>query len=546
MMSTRALLLAVAGWAGVGCSSGDDATVNPVPINQDAAAEASADAAQETEDAFEASEAATEAEAAKPFELDVSRIRADIAKLSSDEFEGRLPGTPGGDKTLGYVEALFQQLGLKPAGDSGFRKPFEFPQWAKTGTAQLVLAGTPLVEGKDFDAMPYSGSGKATSPLVFAGYGLTVPAFTQSEHPKCALDPAGYDDYAGVDVTGKIVIVFRHGPGDSMAIGDECPANQAAQQPGQLYHFGYKVANAKLHGAAAVVMLQDWSHNPDPIVGTINAEYYDATIPTLTANRDKLVAVLPDLQAWLTTINNTLKPNPQVSTVEATAGAQADMQQVQTANLLGVVEGTDPALKSEVVVMGAHVDHLGKDVSTQVVYPGADDNASGTAVMMELARAVVLSDLHPKRTVLFAAFNAEEEGMVGSCAYVAKPAFPLAQTRAMFSIDMVGAGDGSGLILYGATNPEFAWLADLMSASAKKDGLTYGLDLQPSAGASDDMCFEQAGVPSLLALTQGPHADYHTLQDTIDTIVDADLEAAARLLWSALRPLALGQEGAGR
>jgi Zn-dependent M28 family amino/carboxypeptidase len=197
-------------------------------------------------------------------------------------------------------------------------------------------------------------------------------------------------------------------------------------------------------------------------------------------------------------------------------------------------------LKSETVVIGAHVDHLGKVPGGSVYNPGADDNASGTAVMMELARAVVLSGLQPKRTVLFAAFNAEEQGLVGSCHYVSTPALPLATTAAMFSVDMVGAGDGSGLILYGGNVPEYAWLADLMSASQQKAGLAYTLDLQSPMNASDDACFMQAGVPSLLALTRGPHTDYHTPKDTIDTILEADLEAAARLLWVTLQPLSQG------
>jgi Zn-dependent M28 family amino/carboxypeptidase len=252
--------------------------------------------------------------------------------------------------------------------------------------------------------------------------------------------------------------------------------------------------------------------------------------------------VLPDLHGWLNTIDTTLEPHPQVTAVQATAAAQTQMKQAQTANLLGVVEGTDSALKAEVVVMGAHVDHMGKDGSTQVVYPGADDNASGTAVMMELARAVVGSKLAVKRTVLFAAFNAEEQGVLGSCDYVSKPVFPLAQTRAMFSIDMVGAGNGSGLILHGGAEPAFAWLGDLVISAAKNEGLTYSVNLQASAGGSDDKCFAQAGVPALAAVTPGPHPNYHTPKDTVDTMVDADLEAAARLLWATLRPLALGQE----
>jgi aminopeptidase YwaD len=521
MSSYRLSLLAwIVALAGAGCSNSDSQPSNPQVL-----ADAGAD---------------TNAEAGPGFDIDVKRIKADVAELSSAGYEGRLAGSAGGEKALQYVEALFTQLGLKPIGDSGYRQGFQFPQWAKTAPSQLDVAGATLVEGTDYVVMPYSGGGQATSPLLFAGFGLTIPAFDKAALPSCPYDAAGYDDYAGVDATGKIVIVFRHDATEDGALGDKCKPNGAAKSQSDIVTFGYKLANAKLHGAAAMVLVNDLSHEAAPIEGRINVDYFEAAFPVVSVDRDKLAVALPDLKTWVDAIKSTRKPSPQQSTVQATVVVHAAVQQAGTANLLGLVEGTDPALKSETVVIGAHVDHIGKEPASAVYYPGADDNASGTAVMMELARAVVLSGLHPKRSVLFASFNAEEEGLLGSCYYVSKPALPLATTTAMFSVDMVGAGDGSGLILYGATMPEFSWLADLMIQSEQTAGLSYSVDLQGPANASDDACFLQAGVPAMLALTRGPHGYYHTPEDTIDTIHEADLEAAARLLWVTLQPLAQG------
>jgi hypothetical protein len=535
-----ATLVAVALACLAGCSTDDAKPAEQVQPLADAATEGSLDAGP----VDAAAETEPEAEAGPAFDIDPKRIKADVAKLASEELQGRLPGTPGGEKALQHVEALFTELGLKPMGTAGWRQPFQFPLWMKTGPSAFTLDGAALVEGTDFNVMSYSGASSVESDLLFAGFGLTIPAFDKAAHPTCPYDPAGYDDYDGVDATGKIVIVMRHDAKEDMNLGAKCPANEAAKKSDDLLTFSYKAANARLHGAVGAVLVQDWSHEPDPIQGQLDASYFDAAFPVFTVNRDKLVAAVPELQSWVDTIKTSLKPNPQPSTVVAKVEASTKLEQVSTANVLGVVEGTDPALAGETIVIGAHVDHLGKDLATGQWYPGADDNASGTAVLMELARAAVLSGLKPKRTLLFAAFNAEEEGLLGSCYYVSKPTLPIATTKAMFSVDMVGAGDGSGLILYGATVPAFAWLAELMEASAVKNALNYDLELLEPLGASDDVCFQQAGVPALLALTRGEHGYYHTPQDTIDTILEEDLEAAARLLWVTLQPLALGEEGA--
>lgn len=484
-----------------------------------------------------------QAEAAVPFDIDPKRIRADIAMLTSDEFEGRLPGTPGGEKAIAYVESLFTDLGLTPPDATGFRTPFQFEQWAKTGPSVVQVGGSTLVEGKEQWLLQYSGSGSSTGTLAFAGYGITVPPFDKAQYPSCPFDPAtGYDDFGDVDMTGKTVIVFRHAPNENMTLGTACPANEAAKGDDQMLFFGYKAANAKLHGASAVLLVQDWSHEAEPLQGTIDEAYYDAALPVLAVNRDKLVAVLPDLKSWLDAIDSSMKPNPQVTQVTSNISAAAEIQSVKTSNLVGSIKGTDPTLGSEVVVIGAHVDHLGKDVSTGEIYRGADDNASGTAVMMELARAAVLSGLKPSRTIVFMAFNAEEEGLIGSCYYVDKPLWPLAKTAAMFSVDMVGAGDGSGLVLYGAKDSSLAWLSDLMSAAAESKSLDAVVIPEDPVPNSDHACFAQAGVPAVMALSAGPHASYHTPQDTIDTIVDADLETSARLLWATIEPLATGTE----
>jgi Zn-dependent M28 family amino/carboxypeptidase len=219
------------------------------------------------------------------------------------------------------------------------------------------------------------------------------------------------------------------------------------------------------------------------------------------------------------------------------------MAVVETANILGLIEGTDPELSDEVVVIGAHVDHLGIDSVSGEIYPGADDNASGTAVMMELARAAAALGAEPARTVLFASWNGEELGLIGSCFFVQESPELIAEMVAVFSIDMVGAGTAGGVDLYGGTESSNAWIGDLMYASSRDRGWRFTVASQPPSDASDHACFAYAGVPAVLVMTRGGHSTYHTPSDTIDTIDAGDLEIAALATWSVLEPLTLGTEG---
>jgi len=248
-----------------------------------------------------------------------------------------------------------------------------------------------------------------------------------------------------------------------------------------------------------------------------------------------------ELESWYDQIEATDLPFSQATGVTATVTLEAELVEIETANVHGVIPGTDPALADEVVIYGAHLDHVGTDAEG-TVFNGADDNASGSAVMLEMARLMARGGVEPARTMLFSAYNAEELGLIGSCHYVDEPLYPLQDTIAMLSIDMVGSGDGSGLIFYGGTYEPHAWLSDLAAAATDAAGLDLTISPQAPTYNSDHGCFAWAGVPALLALTLGPHGYYHTPEDTIDNILIDDLESAARILWATLQPLATGTE----
>ena len=475
-------------------------------------------------------------------ELDPQRIYDDVAYLSSDEMGGRSPATAGNEEALQYVEAVFADYGLEPAGDGGtYRQVFGFQQWQQLAPADVVLGGDTLAEGSDFGVFSSSGGGDVTAEVVFVGYGLTVPSFDAAKYPSCPFTEAGYDDYAAVDVTDKIALMLRHGPHDDEAYVDECPQGAASLSPGDQWTFGYKAANADLHGAAAVLLVADYNHGGGIVEGYVGSDYIVSDMPMVSPRRDLVETHVPGLEAWWALIDSTDAPVSADTGITATVTVDAEIVTTETANLHGVIPGSDPDLADEVIIYGAHIDHVGTDAQGNV-YNGADDNASGSAVMLEMARLMARGGVTPARTVMFSAYNAEELGLIGSCFYVDEPTYPIEDTVAMLSIDMVGAGDGSGLMFFGADYEPYAWLSDLAAAATDDAGLGHTVQPGPSSFNSDHGCFAWEGVPAMLALSLGDHGYYHTPEDTIDTILIEDLEASARILWATLQPLATATE----
>jgi len=475
--------------------------------------------------------------------IDPGRMLADVETLASDDFAGRAPGTAGGELALAYVAEQFDDLDLEPFGDDAtFRQAFSFEQWQEIDPPVLEVDGDTLAPGTEHTSFAGSGSGTATAELVFAGYGMTIPPYSRDDFPDCPIAETGYDDYEGLDVGGKIVLVLRHGPNDDEAVYQSCPANEAAVDLPALWQFGYKAANARTHGAAAMIMVQDYRHEGDLFHASIYDDYYSPALLAVVADRGAIEQRVPSLEEWAGAIDAQIEPGGHDTGVTATITVNNEKVEIDTANLLGTIPGTDPELSDEIVIIGAHVDHLGTDPLTGDIYHGADDNASGTAVMMELARVARETGLKPARTLLFASFNAEESGLNGSCYLAFNGSFPVNNVAAMFSVDMVGAGDGSGLKLWGTEDDQDAWLLQLTERAAAEIDLPYGAESGEELLASDHACFSYAGATAVLAETRGEHAYYHTPADTSDTIDPEDLHAAAALLWVDLYALAMGDE----
>jgi hypothetical protein len=457
-----------------------------------------------------------------------ARLRGDVTFLADDAREGRAPGTSGIEAAAEYVAAGFKEVGLKPApGLEGYFQPFTLtgnptlgPELALSlnGPNAMVLRSEPKT---DFTPLAIGSGGTLERvPIVFAGYGITAKDDARK------LD---YDDYAGLDVQGKAVLIIRREPQQDK---EESPF--AGKQNSEFATFRHKATNAFQHGAAAVLLVNDaftlkGDKGKDELFKFTDAGAdLNSTLPFLMVTRafgDKLMAAAgrPTLEAVEREIDTDLKPrSTELAGWTLTARVEIERKMITTRNVVGVLEGLGP-LAGETVVVGAHYDHLGRGgmrsgslaFLSSDIHNGADDNASGTSMVLELARRLARrSDPLPRR-VVFVAFSGEERGLLGSKYYVEHPAFPLASTVLMANFDMVGRLNGKNeLTVYGTgTTPGLDALVDALGKSA---GFTVK-KIAEGHGPSDQESFYLKNIPVLFAFT-GNHRDYHRPSDDTERI----------------------------
>jgi hypothetical protein len=411
------------------------------------------------------------------------------------------------------VARAFADAGLEPATPGGdYLQRFEMPVTIAVADAQLGIEGVPLERGPDFEAFAGSADAELDAELVFAGYGISDAE-------------AGYDDYAGIDVTGKIVLVLDHGP--------EIVAVRKGQQGATRLGRAYKLVNAGRHGATALLLAPSESAAPG-LAASAGAEQSNPTtapgklaglgLSRLAAERILRARGL-DLAELQARIDRDAAPASQPIDARARVRVRVEREQDEVANVVGVLPGSHP---DQAVVLGAHFDHLGMgEVHTLApdrrgeVHNGADDNASGTAALIALAGSFAQGP-PLRRSLVFVAFTAEEVGLVGSSPYTDDPTLPLGETVAMLNMDMVGRLRDDRVTVFGTeTSP--IW-SGLLRRAARPLGLEVAL-VGDGIGPSDHTSFALRGVPSLLFHT-GPHSGYHTPDDDAEQI---DAEGIVRV-----------------
>jgi hypothetical protein len=484
--------------------------------------------------------------AAEPSAAEARMLR-DITFLASDLCEGRGVTTKGINLAADYIANEFKKAGLKPAGvDNAYFQPFTINGEAKLESPNVLVLRGPqgqeitLPVGSHFQPFGLAGSGKVTAPVVFVGYGATAKEI-------------GYDDYQGVDVAGKVVMILRKTPR---------PENAFASFNGRLsgYHstFTTKIDNAEQHKAAAILFVNDRDsvkkEKGDRLM-PFNALAFGGTVSKLpivhlrravadTMLQASLGAGVTDLEC---DIDRELKPQSAPLTGwTATLEVRVKRTVVNVKNVLGVREGKGPHAK-ETVIIGAHYDHLGyggrgslAGPKVNAIHHGADDNGSGTTALLELARRFGGASTWEGRRLLFITFSGEESGLLGSEYYCKHPLIPLADTVTMVNMDMVGRlrpdtdTKKDKLIVYGTgTAANFDQLIEHLNKA-------YDFKLQKipgGMGPSDHASFYAQSIPVFFFFT-GMHADYHRPSDTSDKINVEGMRRVADLVENLVNNLA--------
>jgi hypothetical protein len=445
-----------------------------------------------------------------------------VKTLASPAMDGRGSGTPGADLAAAHVAAVLKAAGLTPAGEAGtFMQAFSVPTGLRLGSPNtLAVLGPPqrgLDLGTDFTPLAVSANGTATGDLVFVGYGITAPEL-------------GYDDYAGIDARDKIVLAITREP---RSRDPESPFRRP-----DAHHYAertHKIINARQHGAVAILLVahpgSDERRLP-PLRGLSQPQGLLAAFVARTPAEALLAPAGMRLGELADAIDASLKPrSAPVPGVKLRLEVSLVRDRGTARNVIGLLPGKDPALRDQAIVIGAHYDHLGRGGEGSMapdrageIHPGADDNASGMAAVMALARAFAAAG-GAARTLVFAAFSGEELGLLGSAEYVRHPAVPLDKTVLMVNLDMVGRLRDRRLYIGGVDSG--TGLRTIVTEAARD--LPLSLELRPSPfAASDHTSFYMAGRPVLFFFT-GAHDDYHRPTDTWERINAEGLVTVATL-----------------
>ncbi|HEY3286076.1 MAG TPA: M20/M25/M40 family metallo-hydrolase [Gemmatimonadaceae bacterium] len=455
-----------------------------------------------------------------------SNVILDYVKEMTDEkYGGRLTGTPGYDASAAWAVDLLRGWGYQPAGDKGtwyqkFPNPYTLVRPGTELSLQLPQpGGGKIVKSYTWETEFYQGStsdsGSVTADAVYVGYGVTAPEL-------------GYDDYAGVDVKGKIVVVEPEvpmGPGPDTVLFKKW----------RPYSFhSYKIENAAKHGAAG--MVYDY-HIVNP-----NARFVKGFILTYVGS-----AVMNDLFAGLPMshrqtvdqIRNTLKPasRPFGKTMTLSNNTQHHPEGIGS-NVVAVLPGSDPVLKDEYIVLGAHLDHLGYN---HEMMPGAHDNASGVAVLLAAAEAITKAKVPLKRSVLLLLFGAEEQGVAGSEYYVAHPVVPNAKIKAFLNLESVGRGEMIG-VSSGVEYPEIFQAMERANTQYVHRAMRASANPNLARPRQDAAHFLWAKIPTVSIGVGGapplPYASYHTTKDRWQILTPEIMEDLGRITFLATVDLA--------
>lgn len=459
-------------------------------------------------------------------EPSAAKLQQHVSYLASDALDGRRTGTAGANDAARYIAGEFARLGLKPAASgpatrrgsramARYLQSFPYVAGVELGKLNEILVGPTgqrLTLSDEWVPLGFSTNGNVSGMLVFVGFGIKA-------------GDLNYNDYEGLPIAGNIALAL--------------PGTPDGDNPhGRFFRYvdvRWKAIAARDAGAKALlVVAQEPEFKSDRLAKfQFDNLAGDVGLPIAVVSQQALAKLAPDVS--LADLQR-LASAKQQSTVKPFAGpftitTDVVRKEVPAYNVIGVLEGSDPVAKKETIVIGAHYDHLGRGGEGSLaqrsgeIHHGADDNASGTAGMLELARVLTSQRPRPKRTIVFIGFGGEEEGLLGSNYYVNNPAAPLSSTVAMINMDMIGRARDRKLVIGGVGTAK-EW-REIISKGTADRSRSFELTLNEDGyGPSDHSSFYGKQVPVLFFWT-GNHADYHKPSDTFEKI---NYDEEARIL----------------
>ena len=434
------------------------------------------------------------------------QVKSDLYYLASPELAGRFPGTRQDSMSVFFLRDRLENLSLSMPFESGLQ-PFKVVTSVEAGNNQLKINAIEAVYGQDFSLYALSSNESLESDIVFAGFGMVI-----------STDSLKWDDYEGLNVNGKWVLLLKGDP--------EPQNNNSAFIP--FSDTRTKVMFARDRGAKGVIFTGGIQNNKtDELVPLLfERAVVSSGLPVIDVKRSFLDKILVSMNQTIDSLEAGMmrhkKPSQSTLVLEASATTELIKKEVTTFNIIGILEGNDPTLKQEYVIVGAHYDHLGmggegsgsRMPDTLAPHLGADDNASGVVAVLELA-ARMSQNKQNRRSVAFVLFGAEEMGLLGSRYFVKNMPFEPVNVTAMLNFDMVGRLNDQNAVVVGGTGTASETEELLRTLDAASD---LQLSFSPEGfGASDHASFYAENIP-VMFISTGAHSDYHTPDDRPDKI----------------------------
>ncbi|MFH1853285.1 MAG: M20/M25/M40 family metallo-hydrolase [Candidatus Neomarinimicrobiota bacterium] len=440
----------------------------------------------------------------KPGGISGKRLQEHVTYLASDALQGRKPGSAGDKLAAEYIRRQFDAAGLEPLAQAGFQ-PFQVVTALTPGANNYLTFGNIVGRaGENFTSLAFSENAELVADVTFAGYGFDF-----------STDSLTRRDYEAVDVSGRWVLLLRGDPEPDNSDSPYLPFSSLRD----------KALSARDRGAAGVIFVSGpvFDENDELIDLYYEGQQRSLGLPVLQITRSLADSLLALRGVTVAELEQKLNDGQSLAAfdlgTDLTAWAEIVKTEARTQNVLAILPGSDPVLKDEFIVLGAHYDHLGmggpgsgsRRPDTSAIHNGADDNASGVAALLEIASVLAKRRPPLKRSIVFAAFAAEEMGLLGSKQFTNEPPVPLDRITAMFNLDMLGNASLDTVVISVGGTGTAAGLQDILVAQAECHGLRTSLSPE-GYGPSDHAAFYSKDIPVLFFFT-GAHDRYHTPAD---------------------------------